>query len=291
MRKTILVVISGLTLVLASVLSSIHAQTPQESLDQYVADLQKNPEDYGLREKIVKFAQTMKPAPALPEAARRNYVMARTLFKDAKNIRDYTDAITKFRTAVLLAPWWADVYLDIGLACEATKQYAEAIDALRFYIAVNPDSEKSRKAQDEIYIIEAKTEKAAKKSDPAEIAKRQREAEEDFIKKLDGARYTAHWNEKDFSMDFTIDIIGRRVVTGTICKRGEGNFACKPAPGVWQQTDEASLDGRNFTLDRLKSVRAFDGKTSAAQKGTISLDGRFILIETCGSQNTYYRER
>lgn len=46
---------------------SAQAQSPQQTLNQYVSDLQKNPDDNALREKIIKHVQTMKPAPAIPE--------------------------------------------------------------------------------------------------------------------------------------------------------------------------------------------------------------------------------
>ena len=49
----------------------VHAQSanPQQILTQYVSDLQKNPNDYALREKIIRHVQTMKPVPAVPEEA------------------------------------------------------------------------------------------------------------------------------------------------------------------------------------------------------------------------------
>jgi hypothetical protein len=48
-------------------MSNVQSQTPQETLKQYVADLQRNPNDYALREKIIKLVQEMKPAPKIPE--------------------------------------------------------------------------------------------------------------------------------------------------------------------------------------------------------------------------------
>ena len=50
-------------------LANAQAQTPQQTLNQYVSDLQKTPNDYALREKIIKHVQTMRPAPAVPEEA------------------------------------------------------------------------------------------------------------------------------------------------------------------------------------------------------------------------------
>ncbi len=63
-EKIIMPVLFFVTLIL--LFSSVYAQTPQETLNQYISDLQKNPDDYALREKIIKHVQTMKPAPAIP---------------------------------------------------------------------------------------------------------------------------------------------------------------------------------------------------------------------------------
>ena len=212
MNKRLSVAISAFMLIFEMV-CSVQAQSPQETLNQYIADLQKNPNDYAMREKIIKLAQTMKPAPAIPEEARRNYVMAKTLFKDAKNIQDYNDALVKFKAALLAAPWWADAYLDMGLAYEEAQQYAEAINALKLYVVANPDSEKARKAQDEIYIIEAKKEKAAKESSPQAVAAREQKKSDDWLKKLDGRRY---FLDDPGGGAVTIDVRGKFLQGGVI---------------------------------------------------------------------------
>jgi tetratricopeptide (TPR) repeat protein len=134
----------------------------QGILTQYIADLQKSPGDYALREKIIKHVQTMKPAPAVPEEARRQYIMGKTLFEDAKNVQDVNDAIEKFRKALLIAPWWPEANRDLGMALQAAQQYDEAIKVLNLYVATNPGEELSRRARNEIYKTEAKQEKAAK---------------------------------------------------------------------------------------------------------------------------------
>jgi tetratricopeptide (TPR) repeat protein len=143
-------------------MSAAQAQSPQETLNQYISDLQKNPNDNALREKIIKLVQTLKPAPVIPEEARRHYVMALTLFKGAKKIEDYRESIEEFKSALLVAPWWAEANRDLGLALEAAQRYDEAISALKLYIATSPGEEKMRSAQDEIYKIEAKKKLIAK---------------------------------------------------------------------------------------------------------------------------------
>ena len=46
--------------------ATAQAQSPQQILNQYVADLQKSPNDYALREKIIRHVQAMKQKPAIP---------------------------------------------------------------------------------------------------------------------------------------------------------------------------------------------------------------------------------
>src|SRR5712671_3957919 len=86
-------------------LAQAQSLTSREQLQQYVADLQKSPQDQQLREKIIKLAQELKPAPAIPEEARRHYVKADTLIEDAKSPQEATAAVEEYNKASLAAPW------------------------------------------------------------------------------------------------------------------------------------------------------------------------------------------
>lgn len=50
----------------------VQAETPREQLNQMVEQLQKDTRNNDLREKIIKLEQGLKPAPAVPEEARKN---------------------------------------------------------------------------------------------------------------------------------------------------------------------------------------------------------------------------
>lgn len=99
-----------------------------------VEQLQKSPSDNALREKIIKLAQEIKPAPAVPEEARRHFIKATTLQSEAKNPDDYDLPIHENRQALLLAPCWSDAYFNLATALELKQQYAEAIQNLKFSI-------------------------------------------------------------------------------------------------------------------------------------------------------------
>jgi len=220
--------------------SAVSAQTPnpQETLQQHVASLQNNPNDYALREKIIKLAQEMQPAPAIPEEARRHYVKARALSEDAKQPSDFADAAEEFQKALLIAPWWGEAYMLMGVTLEAAQRYDAAIAALKLSMATKPSAEVLRKTQDEIYKIEAKVEKAAKESSPAAMAAKTQQASDEWLKKLDGARYTRSFWDDDSrtTITYAIEIKGKSLVETT-------NAFARRQWGDWLRCE---ISGREF---------------------------------------------
>lgn len=104
----------------------------------------------------------------IPESAREKYVMGITLRDQAKIVSDYDLPITKFKEAIQLAPSWADAYKELGLTLELAGKFDDAIYYLNKYLTFNPSADDARKAQDEIYIIKAKKEKAETNSPKVE---------------------------------------------------------------------------------------------------------------------------
>lgn len=135
--------------------NAVYAETPREQLKQMVEQLQNGPYEEGLREKIIKLAQGLKPAPVVSEEAMRSFVMGETIFKQAKNIRSAYEAANAFETATNLAPWWGDAYWNRAVARELTGQYVSAKEALRLYLLTNLSVDERRIAQNRIYAIDA----------------------------------------------------------------------------------------------------------------------------------------
>lgn len=202
--------------------ATAQAQSPQQTLNQYVADLQKNPNDYALRERIIKNVQAMKKAPDIPEKAREHYVMAATFAEKAKDNSGYERAIEQYRAALLAAPWWADAYKRLALTQKAAARYDEAIANLSLYVLTQPPD--AREARDEIYKLKALKQTAAddqlkkqkeKESSLQAIAAKQQNQAEEFFQRVVGARYIWHVNWVDYEETFSVDIYGDKVVFGT----------------------------------------------------------------------------
>ncbi len=148
--------------VFMSLATGAHAANPREELKQLTAQLQGNPNDTALREKIIKLAITIKPATAIPEDARKSFVRGNSAFADAKNPEDFDRAITQYREASKLAPWWGDVYFNLAKALEQRQNYGEAAASLKLYLLAVPGARDARATQDRIYVLEEKAERTAK---------------------------------------------------------------------------------------------------------------------------------
>jgi hypothetical protein len=135
--------------------TNAHAQSPREQLKQMVQQLQKTPNDNSLREKIIKIAVTLKPAPEISEEARRSFIIGEALFKQAKNLRPAYEAANAFWTATTLAPWWSNAYWNLAVAQQLAGQYVSAKESLRLYLLTNPSAVDRRTAQDRLYAIDA----------------------------------------------------------------------------------------------------------------------------------------
>lgn len=192
-----------------------HAQTatPQQVLQQYVSDLQRSPDDTTLRERIIRHVQTMKKAPAIPEEARRHFIEGNALLKAAKDQKGYDLAIEAYRQCLLLAPWWAEANYNFAVALELANRFDSSMNALKLYIATNPGEEESRKAQDKIYELGAKKIIAAREREesPQAIAAREQNKVNEWLRSLDGRRYTI---TRDFTV--VIDIRGNMLILGWI---------------------------------------------------------------------------
>jgi len=274
-------IVCCVTTFLTTVSANAQSTNPQETLNQYISDLQKSPNDYALREKIIRHVQTMKKAPAIPEEARRHYVKARTLFEDAKQPSDSADAAEEFRQALLVAPWWGEAYMKMGLALETAQRYDDAIASLKLFMATRPQDEVLRKAQDEIYKIEAKLEKAAKDKELAakkaveekqaqqeDAAAKKAKEQEEFLRKINGARYFNRWHSADEDGYQSLDVLGDTITEGNGITRSSD-----PREIGWHQNATTyKIDGR--------SLRGFfQGRgTIPPTTGVISDDGSTITI-------------
>lgn len=262
-------------------MSTVLAQSPKETLNQYIADLQKNPNDYALREKIIRHVQGMRQKLAIPEEARRHFIKAVTMQKEAKDTKGFESAANSYNQALLIAPWWPEAYYNLSIALEQSGQFDGAMKALRLYIMTNPAPADVRAAQDKIYAIEAKKEMAAKASSPEAMAAKKQKEDEEWLRKLNGARFVHFFSYPFGTFDMTLDIKGNEVIVGQIFKWLEPQFARNNPHvlvGVWipypHNFGPFTITGRQFNIPKASWC---NGGLNCDEMATIRDDGETIF--------------
>jgi len=172
------------------------AQTTNDTLNKYVSDLQKNPLDAALREKIIKLVLTMDPKPALPGEVAIHEGAAEYAFKSAKTNADFADAAQEYEKALLAAPWLAADYFNCGVAYEKAENFDAAIRNFNLYLTAAPDAQDATDVRKRIgglkYAAEKEakaTEAKAKESSPEAVAAEKQNDFKDLLKKIDGRTY------------------------------------------------------------------------------------------------------
>jgi hypothetical protein len=168
-RKMILFGAICVGLILPRLGNAAESSSSRELLGQYVAELQKTPEDQALRERIIKLELTLTPSPAVPAEATRFFVKATIFQQEAGDIRGYDSlatsardfAISAYREALLIAPWWPEAYYGLSTSLEASGRFDEAVAALNLYIVTGPNAAGASAAEDKLCAIAMKREKAS----------------------------------------------------------------------------------------------------------------------------------
>jgi tetratricopeptide (TPR) repeat protein len=134
------------------------SSTSKKTLNQYIEKLKMSPADTALREKIIKLALTMKPAPIVPENVERNMARGAAFTKKADGASGYNKAIVEFEAAVNSAPWLAIAYFNLGVVQEKVGYYAEAIQNFNWYLMAAPNAKNARDVQNTVYALETELE-------------------------------------------------------------------------------------------------------------------------------------
>ena len=257
MRKIILMTCVLVFSLTAFALAAQTEQSPPEQLKQLIADLQKNPDDFALREKIIKHVQTMKPAPEIPQEAKRPFIKGVTFVKEATSAADYDLAIKAFSEALLLAPWWPEAYYNLALAQEAAGKFDDGIRSIKLYLLTNPKDKEE--AENRMYAMEAKKEKAQKET---AAKKKEEEAKPDF---------SGVWKKVTLAWEYKFLISGREFTITAITESGN-------EPYIF---GTGTVDGRNFEGSRPGTTTRWGAIMVPIRfKGSLSEDSKTIQIST-----------
>lgn len=265
----------------------VFAATPQETLNRYIASLQKSPNDDALRKKIIKHVQEMKPRSAIPAEAEKYEGRAEYAIKNAKNEADFLDAANEYGKALLIAPWVSSYYFNQAIAFEKANKPKEAKQSFELYLVAAPHASDARDIRKRIAGLEYALEKSAKGSSYQVSAANQQN--EHWIKNLDGARFVSTPTDDGrigYESRYRVlvyHIRGSEVLIGWI----EGmrlNDDLRYAPIRYVNFNDnrpsQAIQNKQFTIPRA----SFEADQRPCT-GTISDDGQFISSQ-CPSSNT-----
>ena len=108
-------------------------------------------EDQRLREKIIKFVVSLKTPPPITEEVRRQVVRAQTMIRMNQGVGP---AAAELASAMILAPWWADGYYNLGLMQEGAGNFTGAIRSLKLCLLADPHAPNAEAIQNKIYELE-----------------------------------------------------------------------------------------------------------------------------------------
>ena len=143
----------------------------RQALTHYVTALKSVSEgsakDRELREQIIRLSQKLQPPPAVPDEAYEYEGRAEA----AINSQAYSDAVKEYKRALLIAPWVADYYFNLGVALEGEKKPREAIHNYNLYLFAAPNAEDTRQVKKNIGRLKYAMEKQDTRKSPKRIFK------------------------------------------------------------------------------------------------------------------------
>ena len=247
----------------------------EEKLKHCVADLQKTPGDTALREKIIALSLMLIRPPEVPADAKRHMSRGVAAVEDAKTPEDFKDACKEFLQATTIAPWLGNAYRNLAIAQDKAGMYNESLASLRLYLLTKPPAVDADWAEDLKSKVEYRRDKAARQSSPQAIAARQQNVNEEWLKKIDGARYVCNYADNRDVGFWSIDVHGSVVTKGMNITWSRFNPVGSRAWG------SGTLQGRQISIAQQSWC---NGGVNCPEICTISDDGNTL---SCEYQDTW----
>ncbi len=125
----------------------------QSTVEQLRNTTRYSEEDQTARQKIIQAVRAMPAPPPSPEDAVRYMARGEALVKMG-GAGSYAAAAKEMEKAVLVAPWSADGYYNLGIVEESAEMYKESIQNLRLYLLAAPQAANAHAVQTKIYELE-----------------------------------------------------------------------------------------------------------------------------------------
>lgn len=127
--------------------AEINALPAPEQFARCVEAFRTHQKDEALRRRILQLSPKVGEKPPVPDEAKQLFNSATEKIKNATAPGALREPITLLQRATALAPWWANAYYNLSRAQELSSRYEDAIQSLRYYIALTTNEADAREAK------------------------------------------------------------------------------------------------------------------------------------------------
>jgi tetratricopeptide (TPR) repeat protein len=112
--------------------------------------------------KLLRLVAGMSQPPPLSAEAQDHFLRANVILKSATSPVDIDRAICEYETALLEAPWDANLYLNKAVGCALRQRYSDAILNMKLYLTAKPKAPDAEAVLTRLHQLEYEREQAAK---------------------------------------------------------------------------------------------------------------------------------
>jgi len=123
---------------------------------QVCLDYLRERRDFLVTERAIEVAQRLDPPPVISTEAKERAVSARKAITEARDENGFDRALEEYREAIQLAPWWAELHLDLALALERHGDYRSAAKSLALFQFARPRDPEAEKVTAKMHELESK---------------------------------------------------------------------------------------------------------------------------------------
>jgi tetratricopeptide (TPR) repeat protein len=123
---------------------------------QICLDYLRERRDFLVTKRAIEVEQKLDSPPVVSAEAKEQAVLAQKGMTDARDERGFDRAIEECREAIRLAPWWAELYLDLALALERHGDYRNAAKSLELFQLARPGDSEAEKITAKVHELRSK---------------------------------------------------------------------------------------------------------------------------------------
>ncbi|MBP1727070.1 MAG: tetratricopeptide repeat protein [Deltaproteobacteria bacterium] len=123
---------------------------------QVCLDYLRERRDFLVTKRAIEVEQRLDPPPVISAEAKEQAVLAQKGVTEATDEKSLARAIEEYREAIRLAPWWAELHLNLALALERHGDYRSAAKSLELFQLARPHAPEAGEITAKVHELKSK---------------------------------------------------------------------------------------------------------------------------------------